>query len=205
MSRLYVQASGVLDKLNSQGGLKTLVFNKNTPGNKRKLYALVCETLKYQGVLDDVLKRCKLLKRLKQAYRPNFLYVMLFDLIIGRGIEGGGKVKRELRKHEAALKSALASLLKENNTTEVRDLLPDSIKNSITMPRYARVNTLSSASSDQVIQAFEAEAVQQTRGTDPREDPQDPSSKARRGGRQEVVVPKKDGHIPHLLVFPPGV
>ena len=50
MSRLYINASNVLDKLNTKGGLKTLVFSSKIGGNKKKLYALVCETLKYKMV-----------------------------------------------------------------------------------------------------------------------------------------------------------
>ena len=91
MSRLYINASNVLDKLNTKGGLKTLVFSSKIGGNKKKLYALVCETLKYKMVMDDMLDKCKIKKRLMEMYRPNFLYVMLYDLIFGRGIEGGGK------------------------------------------------------------------------------------------------------------------
>ena len=100
MSRLYINASNVLDKLNTKGGLKTLVFSSKIGGNKKKLYALVCETLKYKIVMDEMLDKCKIKKRLMEMYRPNFLYVMLYDLIFGRGIEGGGKMKRELKKHE---------------------------------------------------------------------------------------------------------
>ena len=117
MSRLYINASNVLDKLNTKGGLKTLVFSSNVGGNKRKLYALVCETLKYKATMDEMLSNCNLKKRLMERYRPNFLYVMLYDLIFGKGIEGGGKIKRELKKHEDRLKNELKKIMrnKENN------------------------------------------------------------------------------------------
>ena len=82
MSRLYINASNVLDQLNTKGGLKTLVFSSKIGGNKKKLYALVCETLKYKPVMDSVLNQCKIKQKLMEMYRPNFLYVMLYDLIL---------------------------------------------------------------------------------------------------------------------------
>jgi 25S rRNA (cytosine2278-C5)-methyltransferase len=188
MSRLYIQASDVLDKLNTQGGLKTLVFSQKTGGsNKRKLYALVCETLKYAQILEDVMKLCGLYTNLTQMFRKHFLIVVLYDMLIGKGIEGGGQIKRELKKHEGALKTALTTIMKERGVTELKGLLPESVRKSVPMPRYARVNTLKDWGSapstpDEIfLQAF-------------REEHADDAS---------VQIPTKDAHVPHLYRFPP--
>ena len=189
MSRLYINASNVLDKLNTKGGLKTLVFSSNVGGNKRKLYALVCETLKYKATMDEMLSNCNLKKRLMERYRPNFLYVMLYDLIFGKGIEGGGKIKRELKKHEDRLKNELKKIMRNKGAARHSELLPDVLKNAVRMPRYARVNTLKGISSSTVIKHFQEEKSKAAVST---------------SKRLASAVPVADPHVPYLVVFPPG-
>jgi 25S rRNA (cytosine2278-C5)-methyltransferase len=200
MSRLYINASNVLDQLNTKGGLKTLVFSSKIGGNKKKLYALVCETLKYKPVMDSALSQCKIKKRLMEMYRPNFLYVMLYDLIFGRGIEGGGKMKRELKKHEENIRNALIKIMKEKGVTKYAELLPDSIRNVVKMPRYARVNTLKGTNSTNVINSFQKELKEQQESSRSSSNKNNNFNKS----SKEIAVPTIDEHVPHLILFPPG-
>ena len=215
MSRLYINASNVLDKLNTKGGLKTLVFSSKIGGNKKKLYALVCETLKYKMVMDEMLDKCKIKKRLMEMYRPNFLYVMLYDLIFGRGIEGGGKMKRELKKHEDNMRNALKNIMKEKGAVRYADLLPDSIQNVVKMPRYARVNTLKGINATNVINSFEKELQEQEKFNNSSSSSNNNNinnnnnnnnhnaTKTTRKAKT-IAIPTIDQHVPHLIVFPPG-
>ena len=43
---------------------------------------------------------------------------MLYDLIFGKGIEGGGKIKRELKKHEDSLKNELKKIMRKQGGIE---------------------------------------------------------------------------------------
>ena len=135
----YKQAAGVLKGvLKKKGSIKTLALASDIR-NKRFVSALVTETLKHKSALDSVLERSGLQATLgKQVRDPFLLYLLLFDFLFGKGIQGGGQVKRTLKEHEAALRKATEGLV-----------LPEKYQGSqqqhehaSSFPRYARVNTL---------------------------------------------------------------
>jgi putative methyltransferase len=87
-------------------------------------------------------------------------YVMCYDLLLSgrRKLQGGGSAKRTLLQHESALVAALERLLAQRSVqpgglarrsasgrptkTELRLLIPPSLRNTVPLPRYARVNVL---------------------------------------------------------------
>ncbi|MEE6527333.1 hypothetical protein FKM82_028643 [Ascaphus truei] len=59
---LYQTAAGILDKLQQrEGAVKTLVYDSGFR-NIRQLYALLCETLRYSAVLEEIINRSELLR-----------------------------------------------------------------------------------------------------------------------------------------------
>ena len=118
-----------------------------TPPNEtpqRFVTALVSETLRHKHALDQVLDRSRLKATLRKDVRDgNLLLLLLYDLLYGKGIQGGGQVKRLLLAHEPALRAAAEGV-------EAPPPLPprrgggggDEGGNGRLFPRYARVNPL---------------------------------------------------------------
>ena len=63
--------------------------------NKKQLFALVCETLKYGEVIGDMLDRTKLLDHERALDRDATLArVLVYDLIFGHGVQHAAKKHR---------------------------------------------------------------------------------------------------------------
>lgn len=119
-------------------GLKSLALASNVK-NKSKTFAVVCETLKYRDALDEVMRGAHI-EPDKLARSAGLLYVMLYDHLFGKGIKGGGAVKRAIRENDVALRKSLTKLMQEKGASTKEDLLPAHVRNVPKFPRYARVN-----------------------------------------------------------------
>lgn len=60
--------------------------------NKKKLYALICETLKYTSVIMEITESEKILKK-EKCLNKHLMLPLVYDLLFGKGLEGGSKVK----------------------------------------------------------------------------------------------------------------
>ncbi|GBG27581.1 25S rRNA cytosine-C5-methyltransferase rcm1 [Hondaea fermentalgiana] len=163
-------------------GLKALALGNNIK-NKTKTYAVVCETLKYRDTLDAVLRGAKLAPS-QLARSTGLLYVMLYDHLFGKGIKGGGAVKRAIIEQDKALRTSLAEIMREKGAKAPEDLLPAHIRDAPKFPRYARVNEI--VASVASVRATLAGA-------------QDEKSTSRK-----ALTLEQDAHIPSLLRFPHG-
>jgi putative methyltransferase len=129
----YNQAAQILNELweSKNKSLKRLLYDSKSGDLKcsKSCYAQVSNVTQRKDQLDDILRETKLLDAGKNK---GLLYVMVFELLFGpnRAIQGGGVLKRIIMKQ--------ADVLKE---TAVR-FPQDDAKVFIRLPRYARVNTL---------------------------------------------------------------
>jgi len=152
---MYRDASRVLDQLlhgakkRQRGagdgpagglGLKALALSDKVK-NKSKTYAVVCETLKYRDAIDHVLRIAELDKE-ALARSEGLLYVMLYDHLWGKGIQGGGAVKRTILSHDTALRAALQKVVEVRGASDASDLVAEHVKSAPDFPRFARVNLL---------------------------------------------------------------
>ena len=54
--------------------------------NKKELYAVVCETLRYLDILNQIIKNTKLIKREKKIIKNRYLaLVLLYEYVVGKG------------------------------------------------------------------------------------------------------------------------
>ncbi|KAK6473442.1 putative 28S rRNA (cytosine-C(5))-methyltransferase [Huso huso] len=187
---LYVKAAEILDKIeNKEGAIKTLVYNSKFQ-NIKQLYALVCETLKYAKILEEIITSTGLLKQNK--LRMNVAKVLVYDLLIGRGVKCGGSWKALIMKHRARLQAALARLKIKRKVSRNEDLLPKASQaQGKQPPRYARVNTLKTSQED-VIDYLKREGYTYLGRASSLEELQQLS------GKRFYC----DLHLPGLLVFP---
>ena len=69
-----------------------LIFNSLFMQNKKRLYAVVRETLRYKSILQFVVDQTLLLKREQKAISSNYLaLVLLYDYLIGKGFHKAPK------------------------------------------------------------------------------------------------------------------
>lgn len=147
---LYIKAAEVLEKAEmKQGALKTLVYDSKF-ANIKQLFALVCETEKFSSILEEIIESTKLLKQTK--LKMHLAKVLVYDLLIGRGLKCGGSWKTMMMKQRSRLQAALARMKVKQNVSKNGDLLPVSVQRvvGVQLPRYARVNTLKTTVEDAV-------------------------------------------------------
>ncbi|KAJ3346860.1 putative 28S rRNA (cytosine-C(5))-methyltransferase, partial [Kappamyces sp. JEL0680] len=134
----YVTASGILDKLLRQKGtIKGLVMAEQTV-DKKLLYALVCETLKYRQVIDEIIVASGIGKIEKQLPKP-LLMLLLYDFLFGRGVRSS-LYRPRILKHKARLQAELAKIKIKRKCRENSELIPEHIRNAVVIPRWIRVN-----------------------------------------------------------------
>jgi hypothetical protein len=159
MALHYREASSVLAKLEARrGGIKSLVFQSDFT-NKKLVYAVVAETMKYAQVLQVLLNM--LYKQVGYVSSndggsddndifapPNkwLVRVMVYDLLFGsrKAIQGNGAMKLAILRHRTHLEQALTTHMNEVGVKTHTELLPERLrgKGGAKLPRYARVNTL---------------------------------------------------------------
>ncbi|KAM6928846.1 28S rRNA (cytosine-C(5))-methyltransferase [Lycodopsis pacificus] len=147
---LYIKAAEVLEKAEmKQGALKTLVYDSKF-ANIKQLFALVCETEKFSSILEEIIESTKLLKQTK--LKMHLAKVLVYDLLIGRGLKCGGSWKTMMMKQRSRLQAALARMKVKQNVSKNGDLLTVSVQKTVglQLPRYARVNTLKTTVEDAV-------------------------------------------------------
>ncbi|XP_058968002.2 28S rRNA (cytosine-C(5))-methyltransferase-like [Pocillopora verrucosa] len=193
MAALYSCAAQIVDKVTKkQGTAKNLAINSRFP-KKKKLYALVCETLKYRGILEDIFEQTRLLK-LEKKLKHSYALVLVYDFLFGQGIECGGELKQFIFNHKAALQSCLALLKIRAKVHRNEDLLPKPAVETGSIPRYVRVNRIKTTLKD-VINDFENNGYQLV-------DKQDIASLAAQSSSCKQFM--CDKHLSDVLVFPAG-
>ncbi|XP_033642361.1 probable 28S rRNA (cytosine-C(5))-methyltransferase [Asterias rubens] len=207
---LYKHASKIIDQIQKkQGTIKSLIHSSGYK-NLKQLYALVCETLKYSSIIDKILVTTKFLELEKWLDRP-MATILVYEALFGRGIQCGGKHRLAIKRHKSSLNAALVRMKIKMGVVNNKDLLPDSVKDEVILPRYVRVNTLKISIEDAINQfvkeGFKCVLTQQEAVTVSKdaENAQSLSTMF----RDLVNSLKKsqfmcDVHVQHILVFPPG-
>ncbi|ORZ40769.1 S-adenosyl-L-methionine-dependent methyltransferase [Catenaria anguillulae PL171] len=198
----YTTAADILAKLRQKkGSVKSLCLAPKVQ-NKKKVYALVCQTLKCHSILSDALTRVDVL-----AHEPSLnnsrdlALVLAHDLLFARrGILCGGWVKPVMMRHRTALRAALVAIAREKGIEIAQGTghakvaaavmaYVEGDQPSVPLPRYVRVNTLKT-SVDVVIKQFDSLAQAH--------------ALASAGSALEKGHFYQDPHLPSLLVFPPS-
>ncbi|XP_063299827.1 28S rRNA (cytosine-C(5))-methyltransferase [Pelobates fuscus] len=193
---VYQVAAKILDKLQrKEGALKTLVYDSKYK-NIRQLYALLCETVRYSAVLEEIIQSSSFLKGDVKMTR-NLAKVVVYDLLFGKGVQCGGRLKAVVIAHRTRLRAELARMKVKKNVSSNKDLVTSLGGPSAgpAMPRYVRVNTLKT-STNEIITYFKRQDYTYL-------------GKARRIEELSELGQRKgkkflqDLHVPDLLAFPP--
>lgn len=189
----YIQAANILDKLFAhKGTIKSLTLADNVK-EKKKMYALICETLKYKNVINTILDNSQIFEVEKKLPR-NVAILLVHDLLFSpNGIKSlsNGPYKQSILQHEIRLRGELARLKIKMKVKNNEDLINSKIRESIVIPRYIRVNTLKT-SVEKVIKHFQAKGFTHEEPTDDL-----------KNIRPKTI--RKDKHLPDLLILPPNM
>lgn len=80
----------------------------------KKVYSLVANVLKYRHVLEKVIEDTDLLRKVP-FLRKEFAGILIYELIIGKGLPGESRPVLEIRKHEEEIREAYNIAKKDAN------------------------------------------------------------------------------------------
>ena len=192
----YHSAGKLVDRvLNEHKGLKTVAFSGKNSTNKAS-YAQACETLRHKALLDAILSHDgnKLRKAVQfdDTRSKGLLYVLLFELLFGKykSIRGGGKLKRNIIKHEKELERVRDVVVKERAASTGSSSTDGVAANKApTFPRYVRINTLKTTPQEVV------DTLRKDLGG---------SGGGGKDAKDELQI-YVDEHVPDLLVLSPSI
>lgn len=151
--------------------------------------------------------------RQQRDYKPWLIKVLVYEMLLGnRKITGGGAGPRLVKENKQKLAEALASMLQKHGASCALELLPESERQSIALPKYARVNTFRS-SVDEVAQTLAAAGWQETdyetflQTIDAEAKRSAASGRASAAPREHAETVRafaRDRHLDDVLLFPPG-
>ncbi|KAI8897249.1 S-adenosyl-L-methionine-dependent methyltransferase [Globomyces pollinis-pini] len=190
MKNFYDTGAAILGKLyKQQGTIKALVMAEKVV-DKKLLYAVICETLKYRQVIELIMENSGIAKAEKKLSKP-LLTILIYDLLFGKGIKSGGAYKPLVLKHRARLNAELVKIKIKRRCKDNKDLIPDHIRNAIVIPRYVRVNTIK-VTVENTIQHFTKNGYNLI------------SFESMFENNFPAKSMCKDKHLPELLVLPPS-
>ncbi|KAJ2670128.1 hypothetical protein GGH99_006284 [Coemansia sp. RSA 1285] len=200
--QFYERAADILRRLEQrQGSIKTMTIGNQhlKPEEKRKMYALICETLKNASALTTVVQRSGVAEA--EGIGLRLALVLVHDLLLTKaGLQRQGanqSLNQRIRKHKAKLAAALAALKEELGVQNNADLVPAELRDSGSTFRHVRVNLLA-ATVDGVVKQFQDEGYELV-----------DSRQMERSMAHKILAPKsrkfmRDSDLHDLLVLPPG-
>ncbi|KAK3594971.1 hypothetical protein CHS0354_019891 [Potamilus streckersoni] len=198
---LYVEAARIISQvLKKKSSIKNLVFS-STYENKKQLYALTCECLKFSDVLDKILEGARLLEKEKEFLQGDRILarVLLYEFLLGKGVQHAGKYRMCIMGHRKEINSEMRKILEKQGVRNLRDVVynhcPDNATTGHTLPKYVRVNQIKT-DTNTVIENFQKNGWKLL--------------KYKSSNFRETVESLREGefmqdaHFPDLLVFPGG-
>lgn len=192
---LYIEASRIVKEVYlKKASVKTLVFASSVK-NKKALHALVCETLKYKDILQQLVEKSGILKFEKSLKKNDFLSeVLLYDHLLGRGV--CGRFKDIIKKHKNSIHVQCELMKVKAGVTDIRQLCRSTASTDTHVPKYVRVNTILTntvkAIEDLSASGFDFISLAQH---------EDRVFEAILSSLEEPKHFLQDPHVPNLLVF----
>ncbi|KAJ3119902.1 S-methyl-5-thioribose-1-phosphate isomerase [Nowakowskiella sp. JEL0407] len=200
----------VLDKLKKkQGTIKSLILSDKSAvpaKDKKRVYGIVCETLKCmcfignaahcgitllvdKAATEIIIKNAGGIKSEKKLSH-SLITVLVVDLLFGSGgLHGANPVAKEaILKHKTRLNAELVKYKIKNKFKSNDDLIAPDVRDAISLPRYVRVNTLKTTTVN-VLNQFAKEGFKI----------EEPTSNLQHLPPKTV---RQDFHFPDIIVLP---
>lgn len=145
----YIKSAKIINSIIlHQKSLKSLIYTEKIK-NKPKIFALVTKTLEKVDFFKKLIEKSDL--EIKNfGKNSSLVYVLLFEKYFGRGIKGGGLVKRKIDKHEVVLSKNFEILIKDKSSG---NLVSEKSQKTV---KFLRINSLKTKSED-VLKVLKAE------------------------------------------------
>ncbi|THH10867.1 hypothetical protein EW145_g1018 [Phellinidium pouzarii] len=185
----YFDAAKTLDKLDAKQGSIKGAIGTFPEKDRKRMTALIIETLKYKSVLGEVIFAADLLRHERQKVTSkNLALLLVHDLLFAKGIQAGdGPIKQAIMRHKTRLHAELIKIKIKRGVKSMMELAQGGDARADLIPRYVRVNALL-WTVDKAVQYFIS------KGFEEHGNPLDSKSSIRR-----------DEHISNLLLFHPSV
>ncbi|XP_053389640.1 28S rRNA (cytosine-C(5))-methyltransferase-like [Mercenaria mercenaria] len=111
--------------------------------NKKALYALTCETLRYRKPVLEIAAECGVLKDKRLRNDDNLVAVLMYEHLLGKGVSG--KYKVMLHKYKNAIHSRCERIKIEQGVTDLKQALQKLLPSHVAdkpLPKYVRINTI---------------------------------------------------------------
>ena len=172
-----------------------LVHSNQSMVDKKLLFALVCECLKYREILQELVEKAGIKEKQLQKSK-GMLHLLCYDLLFGKGIKNGaGQLKPLLLGYKSRLNGELVKIMVKRGIRNKADLIPEHIRNQIIIPRWVRVNTLKTTMKE-TITHFQESGLQLL---SPNE-----FDSAIQAKEFPIKAFLQDKHLPNMLVLPPN-
>ncbi|GFR01145.1 hypothetical protein TNCT_660271 [Trichonephila clavata] len=152
LPRAYKEVEKILkDAKACRGTVRNLMNNSRLRGTVfKKVYALSVNVLKHRRLLDKVIKDTQLLER-EPFLREELAGILVYELIFGKGLPGESRPVAVVKNYRLKILDAYQEAIKLDSL---------SFKDSLTIPRYVRINTLRSSLSTVVNNLMDAKYKQ---------------------------------------------
>ncbi|ORX86913.1 S-adenosyl-L-methionine-dependent methyltransferase [Anaeromyces robustus] len=188
----YIQAAKILDKLALKKTTIKAVTLADDVKEKKKMYAIINETLKYKPIITEIIEKSQILKNEKKLSK-SLAIILIYDLLFGhaKNFKNAPVFQKIMNKNKARLNAELVKIKIRNKAINNEDLLPEEIKNPFILPRYVRVNLLKSTV-DKVVNYFQKNDGYTLL----------PAVEGKELAHFKPKTFRKDFHLHDLLVFP---
>ena len=184
MAKIYLEAGRVVeDVLSGHCGLKAALYAKQLSSDPRAVCKLASCTLAQKAALAEALERVGLVEH----HSRGVMLVMAFELLLGHGLRGGGKLRRQLEGHQKSLQAVFRASTKSEVGSEASAFAA--------LPRYVRLNRLQVPDSDDDLKERLKSALLKAYELD---------LAAGRKVTPEMAVVQQDELVPEVLVLHPA-
>ena len=156
---------------------KAALYAQQLSSDPRAVCKLSSCTLSNKAAIAEALESVGL-----DHHSHGMMLVMAYELLLGHGLRGGGKLRRELEGHAAELRTAF------KKSSQHSEVLSEQREAFSSLPRYVRVNRLQLAEDLEVLKKRLTKALRRAAGSEP---------KHREATRVEV-----DAVVPNVLRLP---
>lgn len=205
MSKLYLESGRIVDAvIRDRVGLKAALYRDTLVSDMRVVCKLCAATLGHRTVLQAAVAKAGLKLEGNSgsdsdvyafAGRRGLALVMAYDLLIGRGIRGGGHLKRALVSRQPQLQAALSAAKEDAGDSVPGGAFAD-------LPRYVRINRLRLVDDSSVdVARRELESVLGSRVQQARSSGNKKASRVIPGDVGELGKVVSDAILPNVLVL----
>ncbi|CAE7390708.1 NSUN5 [Symbiodinium sp. CCMP2592] len=181
MAKIYFEAGRVVDDvLSGRSGLKAALYAQQLSSDPRAVCKLSSCTLSNKAAIAEALEHVGL-----DHHSHGMMLVMAYELLLGHGLRGGGKLRRELEGHARELQAAF------KKSSQHSEVLSEQKEAFSSLPRYVRVNRLQLAEDLEVLRRRLAKALRRAAG-----------ARSEQNKHMEATRVEVDAVVPNVLRLP---